>query len=137
MYFSINSSSEDINDSLRNSYIHETLKTAAIVPIHKGGNKKIPSNYRPVSLTPHMGKLFERVVKLAIIKYLEDTNLMNKTQHGFREGRSCLSALLDSYDMILQNNITCPETETDAIYLDFIKAFDKVGSSYINFLTLK
>ena len=37
-----------INDSL-------TLKTAAIVPIHKGGNKKIPSNYRPVSLTPHMG----------------------------------------------------------------------------------
>ena len=62
---------------------------------------------------------------------------MNETQHGFREGRSCLSALLDSYDMILQNNITCPETETDAIYLDFIKAFDKVGSSYINFLILK
>ena len=51
---------------------------------------------------------------------------MNETQHGFREGRSCLSALLDSYDMILQNNITCPETGTDAIYLDFSKAFDKV-----------
>ena len=33
---------------------------------------------------------------------------------------------LDSYDRILQNNITCPETGTDAIYLDFSKAFDKV-----------
>ena len=33
---------------------------------------------------------------------------------------------IPSYDMILQNNITCPETGTDAINLDFSKAFDKV-----------
>ena len=51
------------NESIQNSYIHDSLKQAAIVPIHKGGDRSVPSNYRPVSLTPHLGKLMERILK--------------------------------------------------------------------------
>ena len=49
---------------------------------------------------------------------------LNNTQHGFRSGRSYLSALLDVYDNIMHmiNN----KSTVDMIYLDFSKAFDKV-----------
>ena len=56
---------------------------------------------------------------------------MNNTQHGFREGRSCISALLEVYDNIMMSfndpNVHC----TDMIYLDFAKAFDKVEHNII------
>ena len=34
---------------------------AIITPIHKGDDKSDPANYRPVSLTNHLTKIFERV----------------------------------------------------------------------------
>ena len=59
-----------------------------------------------------------------MVNYLEHNNILNKSQHGFRKGRSCLTQLLSHYDNILQNlNKNC---ETDVIYLDYAKAFDKV-----------
>ena len=58
------------------------------------------------------------------MKYLNDNNLFNPTQHGFRQGRSCLSQLLSHYDSILSK--LEEGKEVDVIYLDFSKAFDKV-----------
>ena len=37
-------------------------KQANIIPIYKKGDKKLPSNYRSVSLLPLFGKVLERVV---------------------------------------------------------------------------
>ena len=49
---------------------------------------------------------------------------LNNTQHGFRSGRSCLSALLDVFDDLM--HMLSSDTTVDMIYLDFSKAFDKV-----------
>ena len=38
--------------SLVSGIIPECLKRAAIVPIYKSGDKSLPSDYRPISLTP-------------------------------------------------------------------------------------
>ena len=59
-----------------------------------------------------------------MVSYLEDNFLLSNKQHGFRKGRSCLTQLLSHYDAILRNLNS--EDETDVIYLDFSKAFDKV-----------
>ena len=56
--------------------------------------------------------------------YLSDNKLFNETQHGFRGGRSCLSALLDVFDNIM--NMLGKDPSVDMVYLDFAKAFDKV-----------
>ena len=50
---------------------------------------------------------------------------LNNTQHGFRSGHSCLSALdvFDDHMHILSSDIT-----VDMIYLDFSKALDKADS---------
>ena len=59
-----------------------------------------------------------------MLVYLSDNELFNDTQHGFRGGRSCLSALLDVFDNIM--NMLGKDPSVDTVYLDFAKAFDKV-----------
>ena len=106
-------------------YIPDILKRAAIVPVYKSGEKSNPINYRPISLTPILMKILERIVRKQVVQFLTDNNFLNSTQHGFREGRSCLSALLNVYDDIV-HMISDPSAVVDMIYLDFAKAFDKV-----------
>ena len=111
-------------ESLDSGSVPDMLKTANIVPIHKGACKGTPKNYRPVALTSHLIKVFEKVLRSHIMAHMEDNNLFNPHQHGFRAGRSCLSQLVAHLDLIIQqlekgNNV-------DVIYLDFSKAFDKV-----------
>ena len=105
------------------------LKEAHIIPIHKGGHQGLPANYRPVALTSHVIKVFEKVVRNYIVQFLEDNNKFNDSQHGFRIGRSCVSELLTHYDRIV--DILSRGSNVDTIYLDFAKAFDKVDHGIV------
>lgn len=105
-------------------HIPQILKTAHIIPIHKGGSRGIAKNYRPIALTSHLIKIFEKVVRKRIVDYMELHGLFNPSQHGFRLGRSCLSQLIAHYDRILE--LLENGGNVDVIYIDFAKAFDKV-----------
>ena len=48
--------------------------------------------------------------------------MLNDVQHGFRRGRSCLSAILNVFNYLSEDKATC----VDMVYLDYAKAFDKV-----------
>ena len=52
-----------LRKSIDERKIHNMYKRAYVTPIHKGGSKLNPERYRPVSLTSHIMKVFERVVK--------------------------------------------------------------------------
>ena len=97
-----------------------------ITLIHKGGSRYEAKNYRPISLTSHLTKIFERVIREKLVKFIEENNLLNANQHGFRSRRSCLTQLMENYDKIL--NMVEKGNNVDVIYLDFAKAFDKVAS---------
>ena len=107
--------------------IHAPLKTANIVPIHKGGSRGTPKNNRPVALTSHLIKVFEKVVWNHLVSYLKEIDLLNPGQHEFRSVRSCLSQLISHFDSILK--ILEDNDNVDVLYLDFAKAFDKVDFS--------
>ena len=100
------------------------MKSATITPIHKGGDKGEPKNYRPIALTSHIIKLFEKVVRKNIVNFMEANDLYNEGQHGFRSGRSCISQLLAHHEKILRHMES--GADVDVVYLDFAKAFDKV-----------
>ena len=100
------------------------LKEAHVIPVHKGGHQGVAANYRPIALTSHLIKVFEKVIRNKLVEYLEENNLFNSGQHGFRTGRSCLSQLLDYHDRII--SLLERGLNVDSIYLDFTKAFDKV-----------
>ena len=54
----------------------DTWKKSNIVPVHKKGDKQIVDNYRPVSLLPILGKIFERIIFNLNFEYLEENNLL-------------------------------------------------------------
>ena len=110
--------------SLDTGEIPEILKLQTIIPLFKKGNKALPENYRPVSLTSHLIKLFERILRRKMIHHIEANNLLSNNQHAFRRGRSCLSQLLQHIEYVLE--ILEKKCNIDVIYLDFSKAFDKV-----------
>ena len=111
-------------ESLDTGVIPDIWKKAFVFPIHKGGDRSDPASYRPVSLTSHLMKTFERVIKKSMVATLEYKNRLNNAQHGFRQKRSCLSQLLQHYDKLLE--LMEEGDNVDVVYLDFAKAFDKV-----------
>ena len=111
-------------DSFETGVIPPKMKTQYITPVFKKGDRTVAANYRPVSITSHLIKIFERVLRKHIVAHMESNSFLSPNQHGFRKKRSCLTQLLDHVDTILKslNN----GEEVDVIYLDYAKAFDKV-----------
>ena len=109
---------------METGYLHPEFKNQTVTPVFKKGSKAIPSNYRPISLTSHLIKIFERILHAKIVTFLEENNIICKNQHGFQKGRSCLTQLLKHIDTIIK--IFLQNQDTDAINMDYSKAFDKV-----------
>ena len=115
--------------SLDTGKLPSCMKTSIVIPVFKSGKRCLPENYRPVSLTSHLCKVFERVVIRRLSSYLDEAGLYNEKQHGFRKGRSCLSQLLEHHQEVL--DALENDAAVDVVYLDFAKAFDKVDHSIL------
>ena len=101
----------------------EKWKEANIVPVFKKGSRRLPSNYRAVSITSFFGKLLEKVVRDALFTHVQ--SVLSECQHGFIPGRSCetnLACLLSTACDSLDNG-----KQTDIIYTDFSSAFQSVS----------
>ena len=110
--------------SMKSGKIPSKWKIAEVRPIFKKGSKTTPGNYRPVSLTSIVCKLFETFLRDALCSHLLTNKLLSPHQFGFCKGRSCTTQLLvtiNDWLFYLDQNIP-----VDAIYLDFRKAFDTV-----------
>jgi hypothetical protein len=112
------------NHSIQSGTLPIDWKSANITPLFKKGSRQIPNNYRPVSLTSQVVKILERLVFKEIIECVKINKTISCHQHGFQEGCSCITQLLECiYDWT--NNIY-DKSQTDIVYLDFAKAFDVV-----------
>ena len=112
------------NLSMRTSAVPTDWKQALITPIFKKGNKALPGNYRPVSLTCIVCKVMEKMIRVKIVQHLERSNLISPHQHGFVSGRSCTTQLLNVLD--IWTEVLDEGGCVDVIYMDFQKAFDTV-----------
>ena len=99
--------------------------TANIVPAYKKGDKSIPANYRPISLTSVCRKTMEHIIYHSIMDHLNTYNIINPIQHGFRSGLSFQIQLIFLIEKILR--ATDQNYQVDLIMLDFSKAFDTVA----------
>ena len=89
--------------SLASGDVPSFYKFSNVSPLHKKESKALPSNYRPISLTSHIIKVFERIIRKKLVLHLEMNNLICNKQHGFRSGRSCLTQLLHHLDDIFES----------------------------------
>ena len=75
--------------SLDTGNMPDDINLAYITPIFTGGSKSDPANYRPIALTNHITKAFEKIIKQEIVLHLSLQSL-NPSHHSFTTGRSSL-----------------------------------------------
>nr|CAD2197659.1 unnamed protein product [Meloidogyne enterolobii] len=104
--------------------IPESWRMSIIIPIFKKGEKTDVNNYRPISLTCTLCRVFERFIANHILNFLHEKNFFCSEQFGFLKTRSTTTLLItmleEFYNSLDRNN------KIDVIYLDFKKAFDMV-----------
>ncbi len=82
------------NKSLQSGEAPQDWPNAIICPIFKKGDPGDAANYRPVSLTSVLCKIFAKLLKKAVLLFLTETRSLSPSQHGFLPRRSCLSNLI-------------------------------------------
>ena len=110
--------------SLQSSKFPEEWKIDETPAIFKNGNRRSLMDYRPVSLTSIVWKLLESLVREEIISHMRSNKRFSPYQYGFINKRSTtlqLHYVFDRWTEIIDDGGT-----TDVIYMDFMKAFDKV-----------
>ena len=112
------------SESFDRGIVPQYYKQTTITPLFKKGNRARAVNYRPVALTSHIIKVYERIIRKSMVHFLDNNEILCGNQHGFRSGRSCLTQLLSHFDEVFSGLVN--GSDVDAIYLDYAKAFDKV-----------
>jgi len=98
--------------------------TGNVIHVFKKGDPRLPSNYRPISLTSIIVKIMERIIRCQIGSALSSNCRFSNCQHGFRPHRSTISLLLT----MIHNWALCLERRSTVhcLFLDYAKAFDSV-----------
>ena len=113
-------------NSTKSSYYPDIWKKSNIIPVHKKNDKQLVNNYRPISLLPIFGKIFEKIIFNRIYNFLSEECLLNQNQSGFRPSDSCVNQLLSITHEIFEAFDCNPTLEVRSVFLDISKAFDKV-----------
>ena len=115
------------NQSRSSGTIPMEWKLANTVPVFKKGDRQQVENYRPISLLPIVSKVLERCILNNIQTHLY--NHVGKQQHGFLTGKSCTINLIETLERI--GRLLDRGSQTDVIYLDISKAYDKVNHAQL------
>ena len=89
-----------INNSISSSQYPKIFKTAQVMPIFKTGDPDKPSNYRPITILPLLGKIYEKVVYKQLYSYFDYHNLFTPSQYGFRKHLSTSIAIIDTLQYV-------------------------------------
>jgi len=113
------------NALLRLSYFPPTWKNSIIITILKPGKpSNNPSSYRPISLLPAFGKMFEKIILKRLMPIVQNENILPDIQFGFRSRHSTthqLHRVTDFVSSALESKKYC-----SGVFLDVAKAFDTV-----------
>uniref|UniRef100_A0A3P9J3F2 Reverse transcriptase domain-containing protein n=1 Tax=Oryzias latipes TaxID=8090 RepID=A0A3P9J3F2_ORYLA len=107
------------------------LKHALINPVLKKPNldQSDPKNFRPISKLPFISKILEKVVAVQLNMYLEEHNISDSFQSGFKKNHSTETALLRvSNDVLMAAD---SGQYTVLVLLDLKSAFDTVDHNIL------
>ena len=99
----------------------EDWKKANVVPIFKKGSRQDFKNYRPISLLPICGKIFERLIYNSIFNFIEERKLLSPNQSGFKPPDSCINQLLLITNSIYSSFDHNPTLEVGGIFWTYPK----------------
>ena len=112
------------NNILSNGIYPTAWAEGYIVPIHKKNDKKDPNNYRGITISNSLGKLFNSILQNRLSLFVQQKNIINEEQIGFQKGcrtsdhMFILNSIIDLYRKNKRKLFIC--------FVDFSQAFDKI-----------
>ena len=105
----------------------EEWSEGIINPIYKHGAKTLPENYRKITVSTSIGKLFDSIINKRLVFYRRITHDEDKFQNGFKEksrtidNAFILNGIIEKYKANKKPLYIC--------YVDFKSAFDHINRS--------
>ena len=112
------------NKSISSGIFPEKMKLADVFPLHKGKEKFLPTNYRPISLLLTISKVLEKLIYIRTYSFLNENDQLYVSQYGFRNNHSCENAISELVGHILKRKEQ--NESTACVFLDLSKAFDTI-----------
>ena len=112
------------NKILATGSIPKTWKEAEITMIPKKGDSWDPKNYRPISITACLSKLFEKLVAKRINQFLKKNNIIVDFQSGFRKHRQTKDNIFFMTQKVAES--FARKKKVCGIFFDISSAFDKI-----------
>jgi hypothetical protein len=114
------------NVSWKYGILPQQWKDANVFAMYKQkGDIQQPSSYRPISITSIVIRIFEHLIHKRLIGRIEQLNILDKYQFGFRHKHSCYDAI-HSILQTIKEHINVNHKILPVAFLDLTKAFDKV-----------
>ncbi|XP_069110715.1 uncharacterized protein [Argopecten irradians] len=110
-------------DNLHPKFIVET-RDSITKPLSVIFNKSIDESTLPTSW-----KMTNRIIRNEIVAHMEDNQLFSNDQHGFRQGKSCTTQLLETMEIWYSS--LDEGHNVDVIYMDFSKASIRSAIDYL------
>ena len=105
------------------------MKVAKVIPVFKGNDKQVFTNYRPISLLPQFSKILEKLFNVRLDNFIERHSILNNSQYGFRPNMSTSLALLELTEEI--TSALDKKKSTIGVFIDLKKAFDTIDHTLL------
>ena len=120
-----------LKNCISKGYFPKKWKKANVIPVYKKKERNLIQNFRPVSLLPICGKIFEKIIFDSLYPYIFGNNFINDLQSGYRKGDSAVKQLISITHEIYK--AFDDSKEIRAVFLDISRAFDKVWAAGLIF----
>ncbi|KAI5714671.1 hypothetical protein M8J77_003503 [Diaphorina citri] len=112
-----------INKCLATGIFPDSLKHGLIHPVYKNkGDVNDASMFRPITILPTLGKIFEKIITEQITSYLTYSNLFSPNQFGFRKSL-CTTDAVNFFSKFISNSFN-EKTYLYATMCDLSRAFE-------------
>ena len=114
------------NYILNNSDYLELWNVSLLSTIYKKGDKNNCKNYRGISLSSCLSKLFTNLLRNRLITHLENNNFFSPFQAGFRPDHRTTDQIF-AIKTIINKYVYNLKRPVYGCFVDFAKAFDSVS----------
>ena len=82
-----------INSFMESGIFPNVLKIGKVTPVFKKGDPQLYDNYRPISILPIFGKIYEKVIYSRLYSFLISQSVIYDKRFGFRSKHSTAHAV--------------------------------------------
>ncbi len=116
------------NQILHDGSVPNQWLISEIILLYKKGNRFDINNYRPISLSSNMCKIFTKLLKERLYGILDSQQ--PHEQAGFRKGFSTTDHIL-AVNQLLERARDYENCKINFLFIDFQKAFDSIHHNYV------